>query len=196
MAIYAPGRRTRHNKSITSGQRNIVAMLSLTAMVDMFTVLVVFLLQNYNTTGEVLYIPKEVQLPKASSTKELKPAHVVTVSEKEILLDNVSVTSFVEIKEQKDWMIKPLYNRVVEALRQDEIDYQKGLRTQLRNAVSGAKSAASGKAVAEESRRKVTVQADKGIDFLSIKKVMYTATEAGVVEINFAVIQREKPTVE
>lgn len=195
MAIYPPGIRNRHNKRINTTTRNMVASLSLTAMVDMFTVLVVFLLQNYNTTGEVLYIPKEVQLPKASSTKELKPAHVVTVSEKEILLDNVSISNFVDVKEQKDWMIKPLYNRIVEALRQDEIDYQKGLRTQLRNAVSGAKGP-NGKPVAEESRRKVTVQADKGIDFLSIKKVMYTATEAGVVEINFAVIIKEKPKLE
>ncbi len=195
MAIYAPGKRTRHNKAIQSGSRNIVAMLSLTAMVDMFTVLVVFLLQNYNTTGEVLYIPKEVQLPKASSTKELKPAHVVTVSEKEVMLDNFTIARFTDVKEQKDWMVKPLYNRIVEALRQDEIDYQKGIRNQLRTAVSGSKTP-GGKPVPEESRRKVTIQADKGIDFLSVKKIMYTATEAGVVEINFAVMNKEKPTIE
>jgi len=34
---------------------------------------------------------------------------------------------------------------------------------------------------------KVTVQADKGVDFLTIKKVLFTATEAGAGEINFAV---------
>ena len=34
---------------------------------------------------------------------------------------------------------------------------------------------------------KVTIQADKGIDFLTVKKVMYTVTEAGAGEINFAV---------
>ena len=39
------------------GKRDVTALLSLTAMVDMFTVLVIFLLQNYNTTGEILYIP-------------------------------------------------------------------------------------------------------------------------------------------
>lgn len=191
MAIFAPGIRDRKNRKITSKNTNIAAMLSLTAMVDMFTVLVVFLLQNYNSTGEVLYLPKEVQLPKASSTKELKPAHVITVSEKEILLDNVAVASFIEVKEQKDWMVKSLFNRLVEALRQDEIEYQASLSKTIKNVVAGAKPA--GQAISEESRRKVTVQADKSIDFLSIKKVMYTATEAGVVEINFAVIQKEKP---
>lgn len=194
MAIYPPGKRDRHNRRLTSTARNIAVMLSLTAMVDMFTVLVVFLLQNYNTTGEVLYIPKEVQLPKASAIKELKPAHVITVSEKEVLLDSIPVSTFIEVKEQKDWMIRSLYNKVVEALRQDEIEYQKGLRSALKTVVQGAKP--SGQSVPDESRRKVTVQADKSIDFLSIKKVMYTATEAGVVEINFAVIQKEKPKID
>ena len=40
-------------------KRSVTAILSLTAMVDMFTVLVIFLLQNYSATGEVLFIPKE-----------------------------------------------------------------------------------------------------------------------------------------
>lgn len=193
MAIFTPGKRDRHNRPFSNTKKNVVATLTLTAMVDMFTVLVVFLLQNYKTTDTVLYIPQTVQLPKASSTKELKPAHVITVSPQEITLDNMPIVSFQEVKEQKDWMIKPLFARVQEALKQDEIDYNQGLRNQLRNVVAGAKQ---NQAVPEESRRKVTVQADKGIDFLTLKKVMYTATEAGVVEINFAVIQEPKPKIE
>ena len=41
----------------------------------------IFLLQSYNTTGEVIHIPKEVELPKATAVKELFPAHVVIVSD-------------------------------------------------------------------------------------------------------------------
>ena len=36
---------------------------------------------------------------------------------------------------------------------------------------------------------KITISADKETDFLTVKKVMYTVTEAGIVEINFAVIK-------
>lgn len=193
MAIHIPGRRDRHNRTLSSTKKNVVATLTLTAMVDMFTVLVVFLLQNYKTTDTVLYIPQTVQLPKASSTKELKPAHVITISPQEVLLDNQPIVSFTEVKEQKDWMVKSLFARVQEALKQDDIDFNQGLRNQLRTVVAGAKN---NQAVSEESRRKVTVQADKGIDFLTIKKIMYTATEAGVVEINFAVINEPKPKIE
>ena len=42
---------------------------------------------------------------------------------------------------------------------------------------------------------RVTVQADKEIDFLTIKKVLYTATEAGATLINFAVAQKAKDEV-
>ena len=41
-----------------------------------------------------------------------------------------------------------------------------------------------------EPWKKITVQAHKEIDFLTIKKILFTLTEAGAGEINFAVIQR------
>lgn len=84
MAIYKPGQRFRYHNLLSkkSKKRAVTVILSLTAMVDMFTVLVIFLLQNYNATGEILYLPKEVTLPKASTVVDLKPSVVVTISPK------------------------------------------------------------------------------------------------------------------
>ena len=187
MAIYPPGRRTRKNRIKASAKRKMVAQLSLTAMV---TVLVVFLLMNYRTTDTVLYIPKEVQLPKASETKELKPAHVVTISAKEILIDQEVIASFREVKNQKGWMVINLRNRLIEMFRQSEVEYETRLRTQLRQATLTNEEVF---AKERENLRRVTIQADKDIDFLTIKKIMYTVTEAGAREINFAVIVRPPP---
>ena len=36
---------------------------------------------------------------------------------------------------------------------------------------------------------RVTLQVDKEVDFLSVKKVLYTLTEAGVQKVNFAVVK-------
>ena len=189
MAIYAPGKRSRNNR-MSKTSRKIVAQLSLTAMVDMFTVLVVFLLMNYRTTETVLYIPKEVELPTASETKELKPAHVVTVSPKEILIDQERVASFGEVRDQRDWMVINLRNRLVEMFRQDELEHESKLAVQLKRAtLVDPRDAEREKA----ALRKITIQADKDIDFLTIKKIMYTVTEAGAQEINFAVIIVPKP---
>lgn len=190
MAILAPGRRRRGHGKAFLPKRNPVAMLSLTAMVDMFTVLTIFLLQNYNTTGEVIHIPKEVQLPQASAVKELKPAHVIIITPKEIFLDDKPVARFVQVKEQKEWMVTGLFNRLVDAMKKDEEEYKKNLSTTLKNVVSGAKKQ-SPESVSDNFR-KITLQADKQVDFLTIKKILYTVTEAGAGQINFAVIQKEK----
>jgi biopolymer transport protein ExbD len=192
MAIFAPGRRSKSNRSLTNKKRNIVAVLSLTAMVDMFTVLTVFLLQNYKVTGEILHIPKDVQLPSASAVKELKPAHIVTVNKKEILLDEKPVAKFFDVKEQKDWIVQGLYAPLSTAIRQDEMRFSQSIKNTIQQAVAGAKGTLQSN---PDNFRKVTVQADKSIDILTIKKIMATLTEAGASEINFAVIQSEKPQV-
>lgn len=186
MPIHKPGERHRYSKLLSrrKGKREVVAILSLTAMVDMFTVLVVFLLQNYNTTGEVLYIPKEVTLPKAEQIKELKPSVVVTISNKEVLIDKESVITFEALKAQNEWMVQPLFVKVQEALKIAKAKQEAKIQEQLREVVAPGKTRDPEE---ENAWSKVTVQADKGMDFLSVKKVMYTVTEAGAGEINFAV---------
>lgn len=190
MAIHPPGQRHRYSKLLSGKKtkRDVTAVLSLTAMVDMFTVLVVFLLQNYNTTGEVLYIPKEVTLPKAQQIKELKPSVVVTISNKEILIDKTPVITYDALKAQQEWMIQPLHAQVQEALKKAKEKQEAKLQTRLREVVDAAQTVPTEELNAWS---KVTVQADKGMDFLTVKKVMYTVTEAGAGEINFAVTKQK-----
>ncbi len=189
MPIKTPGVKFRSSRILSKkgGKRNAVALLSLTAMVDMFTVLVIFLLQNYNATGQVIYIPKEVTLPKAEEIKELKPAVVVTLSSKEILVDKDVVATFEEVKQQTDWLIPNLKIKVQAALAKAKTDYEKDLNKKIQQAVMDAR----GEKQAEPNAwNKITIQSDKGIDFLTVKKVMYTVTEAGGNEINFAVMKQ------
>lgn len=185
MAIFKPGEKYRYHRLLSrrGNKRGVTAELDLTAMVDMFTVLVVFLLQNFNATGEVIFIPKEVTLPKAESTKELTPATVVTISSKEILLGDRGVISFDEVKNQVEWNIPKLQEEVKLALEKARIEQENKLQNQVKNAVDKIK----GQEVEDRSWSKVTIQADKGIDFLTIKKVLSTVTEAGAGEISFAV---------
>ncbi|MFS4459662.1 ExbD/TolR family protein [Bdellovibrio sp. HCB2-146] len=186
MAIQRPGERHRYHNILSKrkGKRDVTALLSLTAMVDMFTVLVIFLLQNYNTTGEILYIPKEVVLPKASSVKELKPSHVVTISSKEILLDKDVVATFEDVKGTEEWEITKLKEELSAALLKSKAEAESKLQNKIRDAVETTK----GESTEEQNAwSKVTIQSDKDVDFLTVKKVLYTVTEAGAGEINFAV---------
>ncbi|RYZ90568.1 MAG: adventurous gliding motility protein S [Proteobacteria bacterium] len=189
MAIFRPGERHRYHNILSKrkGKRGVTAMLSLTAMVDMFTVLVIFLLQNYNSTGEILYIPKEVTLPKAQMVKELKPAYVVTISSKEVLVDKTPVATFDEVKNNPEWMIQKLYDVLKVGLEQKRAEQEAGLKNKFQEVVNSARG--------QEEKdpnawRKVTIQSDKDLDFLTVKKVMFTVVEAGAGEINFAVMKR------
>lgn len=187
MAIYVPGRRDRHNRPLRSKVRNVVAVLSLTAMVDMFTVLVVFLLQNYQTTGEVLELSDEVALPRAHAVKELRPAHVVVVKKDVIMLDKEVVAPFARVKEQAQWEIPELVNRLREKFAEADRQRQ-AIAVKLRDAVADpAKASAS----AADDDRRITIQADKTIDILTIKKIMQTLKSAGASEMNFAVIKED-----
>lgn len=191
MPIYAPGKRTRkRNKGIPNTRRSPVTGLSLTSMVDMFTILVVFLLMNYSSTGEIIYIPKDVKLPKASQTKELKPAHIVTLTQTDVVLDKTTVAKLDDVKSQKDWLVVSLKDHLVQALKDDEVKAKE--QAAVRSSLPGSPNAEK-KDDANSSAKKITVQADRDMDFLTIKKVMYTVTEAGAEEINFAVMKKEEP---
>lgn len=186
MPIHVPGKRDRGGKAIGK-KRGVVAVLSLTAMVDMFTVLVVFLLQNYAATGEVLEIPEGVDLPQAAQVKELKPTNVVIISSKDIMLNNDKVADFAAVKAQQDWMIPLLRQKVEELIAKGERE-KSAFTSQLKSAVEKIKGGDKKEDEVDEFRR-MTIQADKKIDFLTLKKVMYTVTEAGIYEINFAVLK-------
>ena len=81
----------RHLASRARGQarrkRNVVAGLMLTSMVDMFSLLVIFLLQTFSTSPELMTITKGVTLPTASSAQSFRDAPVLSISMDGVYLD-------------------------------------------------------------------------------------------------------------
>jgi biopolymer transport protein ExbD len=193
MAIYAPGRRGRGNRPLKNGKRSTVMHLSLTAMVDMFTVLTVFLLQNYNTTGEVIELSDQVELPKATRIKEIEPSHVVVVSKEGIFLDKVMIISTAKVKASNEVVLPALQEKIKEMFQKEE---QKG------KAAIGVFNQAVQESKPLETRakpkdyRKLTIQADRKVEYGIVRKVMFTLMEAGASETNFAVLKEDnKPKI-
>ena len=187
MAIHVPGKRARRGHAAPQ-KRSAVAVLQLTAMVDMFTVLVVFLLQNYATTDQILPMPEAVELPKAASVKELAPSNVVVVTDREIMVNTVRVASFTQVKESKDWLIVEVEKAVKGLIEEGEKEKER-LGSQIQQAVTEARDGEAPEDLVDEFR-KITIQADSRVDFLTVKKIMYSVTEAGIYEINFAVMKK------
>src|ERR1700733_16253981 len=61
--------------------------LPLTSMIDMFTILVIFLLMNFSATGEIFFIQKNVKLPEASHAKPLESAPLISVTAQGVTLE-------------------------------------------------------------------------------------------------------------
>lgn len=76
-----------------STKRNIVADLLLTALIDAFSILVIFLLMQFSSTGDILHISKGMELPKATLGDVLERNAVVKVEEGKFYLEDKEVTA-------------------------------------------------------------------------------------------------------
>ena len=70
-----------------SRKRMMIAGLTLTSMVDMFSLLVIFLLQAFSASPELLMVTKGVTLPAAVSGHEITDAPVLSLTADSVYLD-------------------------------------------------------------------------------------------------------------
>jgi hypothetical protein len=88
--------------------RLLIAGLMLTSMVDMFSLLVIFLLQNFSTSPELAVVAKGVTLPISATSRELKDAPVLAISNEGIFLDQKFIGATQELLEQPEPLMKKL----------------------------------------------------------------------------------------
>lgn len=133
--------------------------LNITSMTDMFTILLVFLLQSF-AASEVQIDPVEgLRLPQSSTEKNPVDGAKLSVSAKEIRFDQKVVA-----------LIKD--NQVdTAALDQNDKQFIKPLFDELKKLnTDNEKLAKTGK---------VLLQADQDIPYATLRKIMYTASMAG-----------------
>lgn len=157
---------SRRMKRMSRNTANAVPKMNLTSLMDVFTILVFFLLVNSATT-EVLETPKQITLP--ASTVEDKPREtvVIFVSPEEVTVQGEVATTLEAMVSHPGAEIPAIAARL-----QD-----------LRGTVIGT----STKAVAQS--QEVTVLADRTVPFEIVKRVMSTCTGQGYTKISLAVLQ-------
>lgn len=151
------------------GKKSGYAELNLTSMVDMLTILVVFLLQTFSASGELITTSKAIVLPEAMNFKDLERAEVIGISKDSVTLAGRPVANSDELNKENtaDWKITDLHDQLVTLKNNYKLLHP-----------------------SEEFPGTVIVQADKGVDFKVIKKVLYTCGVAGYKNVNFAVNTR------
>src|SRR5437868_7678428 len=98
MAIKVPGKRygkrLEHSKVFGHGghgKKSTFADLLITPLVDMFVIIVLFLIANFSATGEVLNMQRDIQLPEAFNVQEIEIAPVVMVSNTDIIVSGAAI---------------------------------------------------------------------------------------------------------
>src|SRR6478735_1689513 len=97
------------------GKKSGYAELNLTSMVDMLTILVVFLLQTFSASGELLTVQKNIVLPEAQNFKDLEQAPIIAVSKESVTLDGRMVANADQLNTENtaDWKITDLHDQLV-----------------------------------------------------------------------------------
>jgi biopolymer transport protein ExbD len=72
-------------------KRDLVATVILTSLVDAFSILVIYLLVSSSNSGEMLYLSKDMQLPKAAETEILKRNTLVKIEEDRLFIEEEEV---------------------------------------------------------------------------------------------------------
>lgn len=89
-------------------RRVIVAGLMLTSMVDMFSLLVIFLLQSFSNSPEVMALTKGITLPAAVAAAPPIDAPLLTITETEVLVDSKSLGKTEEVLAKPEALVKSL----------------------------------------------------------------------------------------
>lgn len=173
MAIVSPGKRfgARLQHSKIFGQlhttKTVFADLNVTPLVDMFVILVLFLIANFSATGEILAMSKDIELPEAANTDELTMAPVVQVSKDAVVVSGTMIGRVDDLTREDYLNIQPLEEKLREMKKQFE---------DLHNAANDTGA----------FKGDVNIQADKKVLFRIIKRVMFSCASAGYGNIAFA----------
>ncbi len=158
---------TRRLKRMARAKRNRMGALNLTSLMDVFTILVLYLLVNQSSV-EVVEPPKDIKLPDSVVESKPKQTVVMMVSEQEILIQGQPVATYDEVLNNK--------SGVIDGVR---VSLQK-----LKKNVIGVNTEAVAKS------NEVTIMAHRNIPFKVLRNLMASCTSAGYTTISLAVIQK------
>lgn len=162
--------------------------LNISSMMDMMTIILLFLLKSYSAEDISVEGDESLELPVSSAQKMPELSVNLVVSKRQIVVDGVPVLNLTKIPddenpgrdlitvpedEKKGQMITKLYDRLLEAAERS-----KAIAEQ-----SGSEE--------HEFKGRILLQCDKTLPFAVLREVMYTAGQAQFGEFKFVVYKQE-----
>ncbi len=150
-----------------SRNRGKITKMNLTSLMDVFTILVFFLLVNSGSV-EILEAPKNMTLPESRVETKPRETIVILVSPDEVLVQGKAVALVADILSGEASTMENITARLAE----------------LTASIIGTST------LTVAASQEVTILADKSVPFIVIKEIMSTCTGEGYVNVSLAVIQK------
>ena len=183
MSVVTPGRRPAYppigrlrTSPLSGGKKNGFVTLNLTAMVDMFTILVIFLIQLFKASGEV-ELNDRIKVPHSVAGEPLEgeTGTVILLSNDLLLLDSMPIPAE-EMGSELDTPIPGIVARLTAAREQ-------------RERIEGRDQTQAYQGV-------LIVQADVKTDFHMVRRIIASANEAGWAKMKFVTQPDKAPAAE
>ena len=186
-------RRGKAFKSVTMRELNLVAMM------DMMTIILVFLLKSYSGSSLSIDIGEGIRFPQSSETIVPQEAiklsvtrfdkgvdGVISVGDANVLrLDQKTVGTLLRHSKSRQFMIDELFK----GLQQEILRVRANTKTIEQNEKEPKKAGSQKLEIPYEG--KILVIADKETPYWLITQVLYTSAQAGFDQYNLVALQEE-----
>lgn len=161
--------------------------LNINSMMDMMTIILVFLLKSYSTTDVSVAASDDLELPFSSAQKAPEIAVNLVVEQGKILVDGVPTVNLTKVDDAAT-------GQKVTAVPEDELRGQTITRLYDVLLAKAEEAKRIGEASGKEDLKfkgRILIQVDKDMPFSVVRTVMYTAGQAQFGEFKFVVYKME-----
>ena len=153
-----------------SGEEAVVARLQLTSLIDIFTVLLLFLLKSLVVGGSVVTPFPGIDLPPSTASGSFRESPVLVVTRDQVVVDGAAACATADVADSRTLKIDAVEVALAELRAHSD--------------------RLAEKSAARRFEGKLIVQADETIPFHVLQKIMYTSQTVGFYDITLAVIQK------
>ena len=136
----------------------------LTSLIDVMTILLVFLIKSFSVEGNIITPSEDLTLPLSTSKKPPELRTSIDITQTAVIADGEQLVSLKEIAQTDSLLISPLYI------------WMQTRKSQLPDSTQVPA---------------VMIQCDREVAFSYVKKVMFTCSKAGFVDYSVLVLQEE-----
>jgi biopolymer transport protein ExbD len=147
--------------------------IDITSLLDILTILLVFLVQSYNASGVIINVPEGITLPRSASESQNTYGVNVQVSADKIWVDDVEVFNTASMPEK----VYDNDGRRIIALYNELVRVKENIKRTEKTSADATKFSGIANLVI-----------DKTLKYNYVKRVMFTCADAGFKEFKFVVL--------